>query len=207
MVADQNSDAQPVTSKQSLDSQIDDASPEVLVAAAADAGFTEDLALALLKRADIQPHELEKLAKNKNVLKFREAKLALIAHPKTPRHASVPFIRQLYLFDLMQVALIPTVPADIRKAADDALLLRLETVTLGERLALARRASGRIAAVLLSDKEPRVMQAALQNPRLTEAALIRSILRPDSTATLIDAVGRNAKWSARQQVRLLLIRP
>ena len=50
---------------------------------------------------------------------------------------------------------MPVVPTDIKMAAEDSLINRLERLAQGERLTLARRASGRIAAELLFDSEPR----------------------------------------------------
>ena len=94
-------------------------------------------------------------------------KVALVCHPHTPRRVSVPLARQFYTVDLLKVALSPSVPADVKVAADEMLIARLKTITLGERLSLARRASGRVAGSLLLDSETRVMQSALQNPRLT----------------------------------------
>ena len=44
----------------------------------------------------------------------------------------------------MQVTLNPVALADIKKAAEDALLHRLETISLGERVSLALRASGNV---------------------------------------------------------------
>src|ERR1019366_3221380 len=185
-----------------------------LLRAAADPTLTEDLALALLKRADLPPEVLEQLAKNASALKSRKVKIALASHPHTPRHVSVPLARQFYTFDLMKVALLPSVPADVKVAADDVLISRLKTVTLGERLTLARRASGRVAAALLLDvqkmdgkigggkvidaetvaRENRVMRTALENPRLTEALVISSVLRPAASAALVHAVARHQKW-------------
>jgi hypothetical protein len=127
---------------------------------------------------------LEQLAKNGNVLKNRKVKLALVEHPKTPRHVSLPLVRQLYTFDLMQIALTPVVPADVKRAADDVLCSKLETISQGERLTLAHRGSRRIAEALLSDAETRVMHAALQNSRLTESAIVRALARPGSSAAL-----------------------
>src|SRR6202047_2517259 len=107
--------------------------------------LTEDFALAILKRADLPPEIIEQLAKNTNALKSRKATIALASHPHTPRHVSVPLARQFYTFDLMKVALSPTVPADVKVAVDDILISRLTTVTTRDRLTLARRASGRVA--------------------------------------------------------------
>jgi hypothetical protein len=207
------------------------AAPADLSRAAADPALNEDLALALLKRADLPSEVLEQLAKNANALKSRKVKIALVGHQHTPRHVSVPLARQFYTFDLMKVALSPHVPADVKVAVDDVLISRLKTVTLGERLTLARRASGRVAAALLLDVESgdgkivhskmidgktraaetvaqrtRVMQTALENPRLTEALVIKSVLGRAATAALVHAVARHAKWSRRREIRAALLR-
>jgi len=176
------------------------------LAAAADPALTEDQALALLARADLPPDVLEQLAKNANVAKLRKVKVALVTHPHTPRHVSVPLARQFYTFDLLKVALTPAVPADVKVAADEVLVSRLNTITIGERLSLARRASGRIAGALLLDSESRVMQIALENSRLTEAFVIQAILRPQAGPALIHSAAYHPKWSYRREVRVALLR-
>ena len=195
--------------------------PADLLRTAADPALTEDFALALLKRTDLPPEVIEQLARNTNALKSRKVMIALASHAHTPRHVSVPLARQFYTFDLMKVALSPTVPADVKVAVDDVLISRLKTVTIGERLTLARRASGRVAAALLLDvetigtkivdaktvaRETRVTEAALENPRLTEALVINSVLRPAASAALVDAVAQHAKWSCRREIRAALLR-
>jgi hypothetical protein len=197
-----------------------------LLRIAADPTLTEDLALSLLKRADLDPQVLEQFAKNASVLKSRKVRMALASHPHTPRHVSVPLARQFYTFDLMKLALAPGAPADVKVAVDDILIARLETVTIGERLTLARRASGRVAAALLlqgkkansplieaksaddttQSPQTRVMQTALDNPRLTETLIISSVLRADASAALVHAVARHAKWSPRKEIRMALLR-
>lgn len=190
----------------SLEDLIHSTSPEDLLRAAADPALTEDLLLALLKRADLPPEVLEQVGKNHIALKLRKAKLALASHPHTPRHVSVPLIRQFYTFDLMKVALKPGVPADVKVVADAALVARLKTVTLGERLTLARQASGKVAGALLLDAETRVMRTALENSRLTEAPVIHAVLKPEANAALVRAVSQHTKWSLRREVRIALLR-
>ncbi len=167
--------------------------------------LNEDSALALLKQPDIASDVLEKISKSA-LMKFRKVKLAIAGHPKTPRHVSLPMVRHLFTFDLMQVALIPIVPADVKKAAEDTLIHRLETISSGERLTLARRASGRVAGELLLDKENSVMQAALENPRLTEVAIVKAVLKPNALAPFVHAVCHHAKWSLRREIRIALLR-
>ena len=139
-------------------------------------------------------------------MKSRKVKLALVEHPKTPRHISLPMVRHLFTFDLMQVALTPATPADIKKAAEESLINRLEIVSEGEKLSLSHRASGRVAGELLLDPQPRVIHAALENPRLTEAHVVKALMRKNSLAAFVHAVCNHPKWSLRQDVRVALLR-
>jgi hypothetical protein len=179
---------------------------EELKAQASESALSEDGALSLLKRPDLSSDVLEQLGKNGSVLKSRKVKLALVEHPKTPRHISLPLVRQLYTFDLMQVALTPVVPADVKLAADEALCNRLETLASGERITLAHRGSGRIAEALLCDREARVVQAALQNSRLTEASIVRALARHETSGAFVEAVSHHPQWSLRREVRVALLR-
>lgn len=189
-----------------LQEAVHSADIDLLKAAAADPALTEDLALALLKRNDLSSEVLEQLNKNSGVIKSRKLKLAIVRHPRTPRYVSMQMMRQLFTFDLMQVALTPVVPGDVRIAAEEALMNRLEKLSPGEKLSLARRATGRVAAALLKDAEPRVMDAALENARLTEAHVVRALMTGPASAALVQAVCEHSKWSLRREVRIALLR-
>jgi hypothetical protein len=168
--------------------------------------FTEDSALAILQHKDVAPAVLERLVKSGPAMKSRRVKLALAAHGKTPRHVALPLLRHLYIFDLMRVALAPTTPADIKRAAEESLVNRLETISTGEKLSLARQASGRIAGELLLDPEPRVMKAALENSQLTEAAVIKALLDGSVKPEFVHTACHHPKWSLRREVRMALLR-
>jgi hypothetical protein len=180
--------------------------PEVLERAAADSGLSQDFALALLKRINLPAAAIVSLSKNDVVMRIRKVRLALIAHSKAPRHIALPLLRHLYTFDLMYVALTPMIPADIKKAAEEVLLTRLEKISSGEKLSLARRASGRIAEQLLFQKEPRIIDAALENSRITETSIVKAVLRREVPPALIHAVCHHQKWSQRRDVRIALLR-
>jgi len=197
---------EPVKSASPRSSVLLNQDPENLRAMAADASLTPDLALGLLKHPDLSAEMLEQLGRNGAALKHRNVKLALVEHPKTPRHVSLPLLRQLYTFELMQVALTPVAPAHIKLAADQALLKRLETISWGEKLTLAHRASGRVAGELLRDGEARLVRAALENSRLTEGLIVRVLMRPDAPAALVEAVCHHPQWSLRLEVRVALLR-
>lgn len=179
---------------------------EVLRAAAAHPGMTEDIALAFLTRRDLPPAALEALSKNSSAMKLRRVQAAIVAHVKTPRHVSLPIARHLYTFELLQIALTPAVPADVKKAVEDAITMRLESISIGERLALAKRGSTRIAAALLFDNEPGVMRAALVNPFMTEVWIVKAIMSKDSTSDLVSEVSHHVKWSLRKEIRIALLK-
>jgi hypothetical protein len=106
----------------------------------------------------------------------------------------------------MQVALTPVVPADIKMAAEESLINRLERLSQAERLSLAHRASGRVAAVLLLDPESRVIRAALENSRLIESAVIKALMRRDAPEEFVRALCHHRKWSPRREIRVALLR-
>src|SRR5882724_3576568 len=184
-----------------LDRMVHDASPEIAVAAAGDPRLTEDLALALLNRRDLPREALEALTKNSSVAKQRKIRLAIVMHPRTPRHVSVPTIRHLYTFELMQVALLPSVPPDVKRAAEEVLIGRLASISSGERSTLAKQSSGRVAASLLLDKEERIMLAALSNPQMTEMWIVKALKAETGTQLLTPAVARHQKWSYRNDIK------
>lgn len=197
------------------DIQIDDASDFGSPAGAASpelekpessASLTEDLALAQLADRDLSPEAIEQLTRNSALMKSRKVRLALASHPRTPRRIALRLIRELYTFELMRFALMPTAAADLRRVADELLLSRLPSITLGERISLARRSSESVAGALLLDKEPPVWQAALDNTRLTESAVVRALQRSTATAALVGAVCHHAMWSVRPEIRVALLR-
>ncbi len=168
--------------------------------------LNEDVVLALLERRDLPPETLEQLGQNAAALKSRKVCIALAVHPRAPRHLALRLLRHFYIGDLMQFALRPSVAADLKHFAAEQLVTRLPSVTLGERLMLARRASETVAAALLLDKELRVAHTALENTRLTEAAVIRAVLRPNAGVAFVEAVCHHPKWSLRREIRLALLR-
>ncbi len=174
--------------------------------AAASHALNEDLGLALLERRDLPRAVLEDLAKNGRAMKSRKLRTAVVIHIRTPRHLSLPLIRHLYTFELMQIAQTPQVPADIKKATEDAIMTRMETISSGERITLARRSSGRVAAVLLNDAETRIVEAALNNPFLTEIGVVKAVLRDDASETLTLEIVKHVKWPLRKDVRAALLR-
>lgn len=166
----------------------------------------EDQALAFLKRSDITAAEIALLARNPSAMKSRKVLLGLALHNRTPRHITMPLLRQLFTFDLMQVALSPAVAADVKRAAEEQILNRLESLSLGEKISLARRASGRVAAALLLDAQGRVISTALDNSRLVEALVVTALMKHNAPESLFALASEHPKWSLRKEVQIALLR-
>lgn len=179
---------------------LSEGSPEV------NTSFNEDQTLAFLQRRDLSAEMLASLARNPEAIKSRKVLLALIAHPRTPRHVSIPLLRRVFVFDLMQVTLTPAIAADIKRAAEDQLMGRLETLSAGEKTTLAKRASGRVAAALLQDEDARVVAPALDNGQLTEAFVVQALMKPRAPSPLFELASEHRNWCLRPEVQLALLR-
>jgi len=176
-----------------------------LLRAVRDSRFTGDLALALLQRHDLPPEVLEALARNRETLKDRKVLAAIVTHPRTPRYVWLPMLRHLFTFELMKISLMPMAAADLKMSAEQAILARGENISSGERISLAKQGSGQLASALLCDSDARVVEAALNNPRLTEAGVTRS-LNGEREEHTVTAIATHPKWSLRVEVKLALLK-
>jgi hypothetical protein len=172
----------------------------------ATSALTEDLALAELKNQDLTSNVIEQISRNTAAMKSRKVRIAVASHPRAPRRIALRIIRELYTFELMKFALMPAAAADLKRVADELLLSRVTSITLGERISLARRSSTVVAGALLLDKESQVWQPALENVRLTEAAVVKALQRSTATRAFVEAVCHHAKWSVRREVQVALLR-
>jgi hypothetical protein len=179
---------------------------EDLAVAAAHPALNENLALALLRRRDLPAAAIEAMARNNSVIKRRKVLIEIVQHERTPRHIALPFLRRLFTFELMDVALAPAEAADLKLVAEDLLIKKLETLSLGERIALARRGSPGVAGALLLHAERPVVEAAMQNPRLTEASIVSSLTRSEVPVLLLSIVIAHPKWSLRREIQLAILR-
>jgi len=173
--------------------------------AACSPALSEDLALALLSHKDLSGSVIEDLSRNHPVMKYRKVMAALVRHAHVPRHVAVPVLRRMYTFELLQMALFPTLAPDLRVAMEQTLIARLETLSAGERLTLAHRGPGGLMAALLLDSDERVVRAALENPSLSEDRLVRALMHAEAPEALVLAVCRHSKWSLRRDIRVALL--
>jgi hypothetical protein len=110
--------------------------------------------------------------------------------------------------ELDQAASAASLPPVERRRAERLLLARLSRLTVGERTALARRASRGIVVALAATSEPRVLLALLANPRLVEADVVGIAASPTTSPDVLSRVADDPRWGARPAVaRALAVNP
>jgi hypothetical protein len=181
-------------------------SADVLLALLDNPALDETQVCLLLERKNLPGEILEEVARRKPMLKSYRVKKALAFHPRTPRLVSLRLVRDLYLMDLVQVAILPGVSAELKRNAEDQLLARLPQLPLGQKITLARRGPARVAGALLAEGHAQVIAIVLDNPYTTEAQVLRALSREKLPIHVIPAIVKHHKWSITYNVRLALVR-
>lgn len=185
---------------------VHDSALEVLEALLRNPFLSEEHLLTLLARKNLPRELLEAIAKNEQLMQSQRVKVAVVLNPQTPRLVSMGLLKFLYLFDLVTVSLQPAVPTEIKRLAEEQILKRLDQLPLGQQITLARRSSARVAAALLLTGNEPVIPAALENPFMSEGALLGVLRRDELPAAVVEQIARHPQWSLRYDVRLQLVR-
>ena len=181
-------------------------SADVLLALLDNPALDETHVCLLLERKDLRGEVLEEVARRKALLKSYRVKRALAFHPRTPRLVSLRLLRDLYLMDLVQVAILPGVSVELKRNAEEQLLGRLPQLPLGQKITLARRGPARVAGALLAEGHAQIVAVVLDNPYMTEAQILRALSREKLPSSVIPAIVQHRKWSITYNVRLALVR-
>jgi hypothetical protein len=162
--------------------------------------------LALLARKDLPGDIVEEISRHREWLRIYAVKKMLACHPHVPRLVGLRLLRELYLMDLVQIALTPAVSAELKRNSEDQLAARLPQLPLGQKITLARRGPARIAGLLLAECHPQVIEVALDNPRLTSAQILKALAKEGLAESVVHAIAQHRKWSREYNVRLALVR-
>jgi hypothetical protein len=181
-------------------------SPQVLAALLGNPAFDESKVVLLLARKNLPAEILEAIGARKNLLKSYAVKRGLVLHPRTPRLVGLRLLKDLYVMDLVQLALSPGVSMELRRLSEEQLIARLPQLPLGQKITLARRGPARVAGALLADGNRTVLPVALNNPFLSEAQVLKALAREKVPTQVAQAVAQHSKWSQSYNVRLALVR-
>jgi hypothetical protein len=181
-------------------------SADVILALLDNPALDEAQLCLLFERKNLPPEVLEEVVRRKPLLKSYRVRRALAFHPRTPRLVSLHLLRDLYLMDLVRIALLPGVSAELKRNAEEQLLARLPQLPLGQKITLARRGPARIAGALLAEGHAQIISIVLDNPYMTEAQILKALSREKLSTAVIPAISHHRKWSITYNIRLALVR-
>ncbi len=178
----------------------------VLLALLDNPALEETQLCILLERKNLPAEILEEVARRKPLLKSYRVKKALSFHPRTPRLVTLRLLRDLYLMDLVQLTLLPGIPTELKRNAEDQLVSRLPQLPLGQKITLARRGPARLAGALLAEGHAQIVSVVLDNAYLTEAQVLKVLSREKLPPVVVLGISHHRKWSITYNVRLALVR-
>lgn len=178
----------------------------VLLALLDNPALAEADVCVLLGRKSLPSEVVEEISKRREWLKTYAVKKGLACHPHTPRLVSLRLLRELYLMDLVRIALLPGVSAELKRNAEDQLLSRLPQLPLGQKITLGRRGPSRVAGLLLAEGHALVVPGTLDNTHLTSAQILKVLAREGVPEPVVQAIAQHRKWSVDYDVRLALVR-
>ena len=187
-----------------LHNMLQDSDPDVLANLLKNRNLGEEHLLALLKRRNLTEQLIRSI--HKKAGPSRRAKIALAAHPNAPPSLLSSLLPELFLFELVTLLQLPATPEDQKLAAEREILKRIPQTELGNKVALARRATPAILEALLKGGEPPLVEAVLASPKLKESGVLSFLRSPTATAETISAVARDPRWGGRGNVRFALLR-
>lgn len=169
------------------------------------AALSEDEVLAAIENPYVSPKLLSKIAQTPRLTGFYSVRLKLVAHRQTPQAHAVKLVHYLYWFDLLRLSIDVQVPAPVRRAIDTQLVLRVDKLTLGERVSSARACSAALIKVFLFDGDPKVFASLLINKRLREDDLLALVSSDRATEEQLLMIASDPKWSFRYSIRKALV--
>src|SRR5271155_3496015 len=178
----------------------------VLLAVLDNPALDEAQLCMILERKNLPGEILEEVARRKPLLKSYRVKRGLAFHPRTPRLVTLRLLRDLYLMDLVQLTLLPGIPTELKRNAEDQLVARLPQLPLGQKITLARRGPARLAGALLAEGHAQIVSIVLDNAYLTEAQVLRVLSREKLPPVVVRTISLHRKWSISYNVRLALVR-
>src|SRR5262245_34657190 len=154
----------------------------------------EEEAAAVLDNPYVTPQICQTIAQNQRLTGFYSVRLRLVAHRKTPQAHAVKLVHYLHWPDMVRLSVDVTVAPAVRRAIDTQLLLRVGKLTLGERIASAKRCSAALIKVFLFDPDPQVFSALLINQRVREEDMVLIAGSDRASAETLQLIAGDRKW-------------
>ncbi len=168
--------------------------------------LNEEHLLTLLKRRDLSEDFLKAVYQLDISRHSHRLQVALVKNPGTPGPIALALLPYLHLFELVDLCMVPGVTPDQKFAAERAILHRLPTTELGNKMTLARRATATVVGAILKEGDTPLVEICLSSPRLREVAILQFINSANASAETISMIARHPKWKLRPNLRLAILK-
>jgi hypothetical protein len=166
--------------------------------------LTEEEALDVLTDPYVTPQVCQIIAQNPRLTAFYSVRLRLVAHRSTPQAHALKLVHYLHWPDMVRLSIDVRVSPAVRRSIEALLLLRVGKLSVGEKIASAKRCSPALIRVFLYDPEPKVFAALLLNQRVREDDLVLAAASDGVSREKLLLLAADRKWSSRYAVRKAL---
>lgn len=168
-------------------------------------GLDELQILEVLRSPFCTPQIAESVASSREHLGTQAIREKLAGFPGLSNAQALGLLGSLSWSSLIAVAQTPKTPPLIRRQAERKLIYQIPTMTLGEKIAMARRAHRALFPGLIARADEKILTALLDNPRLVENDLVVLINTGEPPVTFISTVARHFRWSKNFAVRRAIV--
>lgn len=188
-----------------VEKKISDLTTDELLVFVRRGGLDDFQVLDVLRSPFCDARIAELLANSRDHLGTQAVREKLAGFPGLSNAHALNLLGSLPWSSLIAVAQNPKTPPLVRRQAERKLILQTPTMSLGEKIAVARRAHRALFPALISNGDEKVLTALLDNPRLVENDLVVLIGTGRPPAKFITAVARHQRWGKSYRVRLALV--
>jgi hypothetical protein len=147
----------------------------------------------------------ELVASNREYLGTQAIRERLAGFPGLSNAQAMNLLGSLPWAALIAVARTPKTPALVRRQAERKLIHQVPTMTLGEKIAMARRAHRALLPALIAGGDDKVLTALLDNPALVENDLVVLLNTGKPPIEFMSVLARHHRWGECYGVRKAIV--
>jgi hypothetical protein len=177
-----------------------------LLLALSNPAMTEDHVIALLRNPRVTTEIIHNIADRLDWASSYRIQVALVNCPKTATASAMRLMQMLFWNDLVKTAANYRITPQLRRLAENHLREKIPSLTMGEKISLAKTGPRNVITTFRIEKELKIVQALLRNPQLLEDDVLVMINNDRTPAATLGTIAADYKWSVRYPIRLALVR-
>jgi hypothetical protein len=171
--------------------------------------------LEFVQQHDLDEHQVLEVLRNpqcsvevavlvadaRHLLRSQTVRELLSGFRDFPFSRAMDLLATLPWLSLLNVAQSPSAPPVVRRHAEKRLLTKLSHMTLGEKVALARKIHRPLLRRVIAEGDRMVLSALLDNPRLTEMDVLIILNTCNAPPEFYSELAKHHKWGRYYGVR------